>query len=82
MLPALLLEPATLRLAPGEAHAFSARVRGLAGGALTWTVEEPEGGTVSAEGLYTAPAAPGTYHLSVCLAGDPAISATATLTVR
>lgn len=50
----------------------------LYGGAnptVVWSVLEPEGGTVSALGLYTAPASAGTYHLRAALASDPSIRA-------
>lgn len=47
-----------------------------AGGA--WSVQEPTGGTITSAGLYTAPAAAGTFHVSY---GTGQFSATATVTV-
>src|SRR5216684_4887562 len=44
---------------------FTATVIGAAGQstAVTWSVQEAGGGTVSAAGVYTAPATSGTYHV-------------------
>lgn len=82
VLPNLTLEPAQITLSPGASHAFELRAKGLPKGACTWTVEEAEGGTVSPEGVYTAPSTPGTYHLSASPAADPGSGTTATITVR
>jgi hypothetical protein len=44
----------------------------------TWSVQEPLGGTITSSGLYTAPAASGTFHVSYAVAQA---SVTATVTV-
>src|SRR5262245_2638610 len=36
--------------------------------AVTFAVEEPNGGTIDASGLYKAPPAPGTFHITATLA--------------
>lgn len=76
------IEPATANLAPGANRVFTARMRGLPRATVTWTVEEPEGGTISPEGQYTAPSQPGTYHIIATSTVDPTVSATATVRVE
>jgi hypothetical protein len=50
--------------------------------AVTWTVVEgSSGGTVSAAGLYTAPSAPGTYHVKVTSVASASADDTCTVTV-
>ena len=45
----------------GATRQFSASVGGAPAGAVAWSVSETGGGTITAEGLYTAPALSGTY---------------------
>jgi RHS repeat-associated protein len=60
----LLILPASASLAPAASQQFTAQVSGVAGPAVTWSVEEgAAGGAVSTAGLYTAPATPGVYHV-------------------
>ena len=61
--------------------AFTATVTGSTDTAATWSVVEAGGGTVTASGVYTAPAAPGTYHVTATSHADPARSATAAIAV-
>lgn len=75
------IEPTTAVLAPSESLQFSATVTGAAAAGLTWSVNEGDaGGTVTADGLYTAPGIPGTYHVLVALV-DEADGALAAVTV-
>lgn len=76
------IEPPTANLVPGASRAFAARMCGLPRATVTWTVEEPEGGTISPEGQYTAPSQPGTYHIIATSTVDPTVSATATVRVE
>jgi hypothetical protein len=48
---------------PGGSVKFTARVTGTADGSVTWSVDEADGGTVDSSGVYTAPAAEGTFHV-------------------
>jgi hypothetical protein len=61
------------RSAVGAASAVSA--------AVTWSVAEPGGGTVSSSGLYTAPSSDGVYHVVATSVASPGISGQATATV-
>ena len=52
------------------------------GAGVIWSVQEgAAGGTVAADGLYTAPAAPGTYHVVATAAADPSLTATSVVAV-
>ncbi|GMU08439.1 glycosyl hydrolase family 18 protein [Corallococcus caeni] len=58
------VSPADVGLAPGATQAFTATVTGSSNTAVTWSVEQgPAGGTIDAQGLYTAPAGSGTYRV-------------------
>jgi hypothetical protein len=76
------VSPATISLGVGEQTTFAASVGGSANQAVIWSVAEgAAGGTVSASGLYTAPAIPGTYHVVATSSADPTKSASSTVTV-
>ena len=60
---------------------FTASVSGTSDSAVNWTVTEPQGGTVTTSGLYTAPAAAGTFHVVATSQVDGTKSATAAVTV-
>ncbi|WP_224247838.1 Ig-like domain-containing protein [Hyalangium gracile] len=79
---AVSLSPAAARLTVSTSQQFTATVTGTANTAVSWSVTEAGGGTVSASGLYTAPSTPGTYHVVATSASDPTKSATATVTVE
>ena len=72
------------RVAVGTLHTqqFTAVVTGTDDQAVTWSVQEGEaGGSVDENGLYTAPATPGIYHLLVATHTTPVMKAKATITV-
>jgi hypothetical protein len=56
----------------GATRQFSASVGGIPAGAVTWSVSEAGGGVITATGLYTAPALPGTYTVRAASQKDPA----------
>ena len=64
--------PDAATLAPGASQSFVATVTGTALSAVTWTVLEPgNAGTVSASGVYTAPASVGTFTIRADSVADP-----------
>ena len=64
-------------LLEGTTYGFSATVTGAAVTTVTWSVlEGAAGGAIDPAGLYTAPAAPGTYHVVATSTADPAAFAT------
>lgn len=76
------VEPASALLPPGGTQAFSLRQKGLPRGLVTWTVLEPEGGSISPDGRYLAPAARGIYRVVGSCPEDPGTQVMATITVR
>ena len=75
------LVPHTASVEPGKTTSFTASVTGAQSQAVSWSVREPNGGTVTSTGLYSAPASPGTFHVVATSVEDPTSSDTATVTV-
>jgi len=74
--------PKTTQLRPGEKTTLTAKVEGAASTAgVTWSVQEGTGGTVDASGSYTAPSAPGTYHVIATSVLDKSKQDLSTITV-
>lgn len=65
----------------GRTLTFTATVTGNSNTDVIWTVSQPNGGTITAEGLYTAPNAPGTYSITATSDANKKRSATITITV-
>lgn len=80
--PSLKLEPLTVTLPPGGIQGFVLRQKGLPRGTFTWTVEDPEGGTIGPDGSYHAPSTRGTYHVTATSTEDREAVVTATVTVQ
>jgi O-glycosyl hydrolase len=78
---AVSINPTTASLLTNATASFSASVTGTANSAVTWSVQEAAGGTISATGLYTAPATAGTWHVVATSAADTTKSAAAAVTV-
>ncbi len=49
--------------------------------AVRWSVQEPAGGDITDSGEYRAPSAPGTFHVVATDTTNPALAATAAVTV-
>jgi len=62
--------------------AFAATVSGAVDTSVSWSVLEPSGGTIAADGTYAAPAAQGTFHLRATSTADPTKFAEAVVRVR
>jgi hypothetical protein len=82
----LSVSPTSATANPSATQQFSAAVQGLSNAAVTWSVDGVAGGnstvgTVSAAGLYTAPASLGQHTIAASPVADPSASSTATLTV-
>ena len=77
------LAPLVSVVAPGGAVAFTASVTGSPDTRVAWSVQEgAAGGSVTASGLYSAPAAEGTFHVVAASHADASRSRSATVTVR
>jgi hypothetical protein len=79
--PVLAVVPAQASIQTGQTQAFSATLNGAATTAVAWTVVEAGGGGIDATGLYTPPAAAGTYHVQAALSASLAVTAQASVTV-
>ncbi len=74
---ATTLDPGTPAARPHVTASASLAVR-----TVTWSVREgAPGGSIAATGLYTAPAAAGTFHVVATSAADPSVTGTAAVTV-
>jgi hypothetical protein len=73
--------PHEVTLAAGATTEFVAAVAGTDDKRVTWSVPEPEGGSISAQGLYTAPGHAGSYHVVATSLADPLTSDQASVTV-
>jgi hypothetical protein len=78
---AVSVDPGAATLAPGQTTQLTATVTGSTDAAVTWQVDEAGGGSVDASGLYTAPAATGTFHVRATSHAAPDVYAEATFTV-
>lgn len=75
------VSPTSVAVLANASQSFTCTVTGSANTSCTWKVSEANGGTITAAGAYTAPAATGTYHVVGTSVGDAEASATATVTV-
>jgi len=75
------ISPATASVTTGGQQTFSARVNGATNQAVSWSVQEAGGGSITADGTYTAPNNTGTFHVVATSQADPSKSATAEVTV-
>jgi hypothetical protein len=74
--------PATETLRIGGQRQFSGWDGTVGQFDVTWSLQEgTAAGTLSAEGLYTAPNTPGTFHLIATSSHNPSLSTTAPVTV-
>jgi hypothetical protein len=77
----IAVAPQTASTTTGQSLQFTATVAGSADTSATWAIAEAGGGTVTTTGLYTAPAAAGTYHVVATSGADGTRTATAAVTV-
>ena len=76
------VSPPTDVLGPAGVRAFSAQVTGAFHQNVTWSVQEgTSGGTITNQGLYTAPSNQGTFHAVATSVVNPGASSAATISV-
>jgi hypothetical protein len=80
--PILRMEPAEAMVSPGGSRTFAVRQKGLPRGTFTWSVEDPEGGSIGPDGIYHAPATKGTYRVLATSTEDKEAVIAATVTVQ
>ncbi len=71
----------TATMSANGAQTFTATVTGSTNTAVTWSVQEANGGTITQAGVYTAPSTAGTYHVLATSQADPTKVATIAVTV-
>ncbi len=79
--PFIVVSPSSPTVGLLGPQQFTAVATGLPNSNVNWSVDEPNGGSVSASGLYTAPATTGTYHVRATSIDSPSVSGTATVIV-
>lgn len=75
------VSPSTVQLSVGGTVQLTGSVTGPTDKSLAWSVQETNGGTVTAAGLYTAPAAAGTFHVIATSVANPSKSAAVTASI-
>ena len=78
--PPVMVTPEQLAIGAGKTYPFSVAVAS-SDQRVTWSVDEPGGGTIDPSGIYTAPLTAGTYHVRATSVADPSKSDIATVTV-
>ena len=91
---AITMYPLTAKVVAGKGADFAATVTGAPSSEVTWKMDEGDSagqiktrgayakeGAISLYCTYTAPKAPGTYHLVATSTADPSKSASAEITV-
>ncbi len=77
---AVSISPAQAALLEDATQLFAAQVTNSDAG-VRWSIEESGGGSISAGGLYTAPASPGVFHVVATAQADATRSASSAITV-
>jgi hypothetical protein len=75
------VSPAAVTVKVGMTQNFTASVFGTKNASVSWAVDEANGGTITGAGVYTAPATPGTYHVTATSVADNTKKSSATVTV-
>ncbi len=78
------VSPETVALPPGDMQVFTANVFPFdtINREVTWSIKEgATGGSITAAGVYTAPATPGSYHVVAASVADVTVSVTAAVNV-
>ena len=79
---AISISPATVTMRVGGQQKFSGWDSTIGQYDVTWSLQEgAAAGTITADGLYTAPSTPGTFHLIATSSHNTSLSATAPLTI-
>jgi len=78
----LTVAPATATLTLGQQQTFAAQVQGSTQTGVTWQIQEANGGSITADGVYTTPQTAGTYHVIASSLADETVSITIPVTVQ
>lgn len=75
------LDPPALVVTPGAVQPFTATVQGCSDPGVAWSIAESDGGWITSDGIYIAPAAAGVYHIQATSREDASVRAQAAVTV-
>ncbi len=76
------IDPRSVLLAQSQTKAFTVTVTQCSDTRIRWSVTEGDsGGTITSDGVYTAPTNAGTYHVVATCDSDSSVYDTATVTV-
>lgn len=79
---AIVVNPSSTNVPTGGKQTFQAAVSGTNNVSVSWKIDEGSaGGTIDAAGVYSAPTAKGTFHITATSAADSTKSATAEVNV-
>ncbi len=79
----LSIDPVTLKISTNNSTTFTATITGTTTTGVIWSIEEGlTGGSITSDGVYTAPSAVGTYHIIATAVADNTITATSIVTVK
>jgi Big-like domain-containing protein/Kelch motif protein len=79
----VVVTPNPATLLPGQTQSFAANVTGTTNTAVTWSVQQPSGGTITSTGLYTAPQnTAGTFNVVATSQASSNAQGTAAVTVQ
>jgi hypothetical protein len=73
----IMIDPPEATVHIGETQSFMALVNGAVNAAIQWAVQEGDGGSITKEGVYTAPKDIGIYHVIAIATSDGAALAQA-----
>ncbi|HKP87893.1 MAG TPA: Ig and FN3 domain-containing protein, partial [Blastocatellia bacterium] len=77
--PVVSISPVKVNADLGQKTQFTAIVTGVGKGDVIWSAN---GGTISSDGLYSAPSDEGTYTVTAKSAGDPTVAASASAFIK
>lgn len=77
----VVIDPPSAAVMIGGSRTFTATVSGGPDAAITWSVREGDGGSITQDGRYTAPLTEGVFHVVAASQADPTKEATAEVTV-
>jgi len=81
--PQVTVLPQAIRVNPSKSAILRGIVMGTPNLALSWTIQEGSiGGSITSQGIYTAPANPGIYHVVATCQADGTHSSSATILVQ
>lgn len=80
--PRLYIRPGVLQLKVRESFYLETESVNMLNPSVLWSVKTQEGGTITEEGLYTAPNTPGVYEVRAQSAENPQIAASLFVIVR